>query len=395
MVSSARHKEDNTSVDFDQKKLIMESFRSLVYAHRKNTYDDNLKQFEDLAKDVEVKVGNADNFVSLNQYFIKNWESCQEMWSMFSRRRIVGIEDINTNNHLERMWRTLKDYLKQMTSGAMTISKAVLKLVRYCEMRLEERYTWDRRHKMRIFDEDPDIKEEYVQAAKKLNDRGMGKFVQSVEKMKDKESLMEVVVTEEGGESIKEVFRKKVRVTEEKKVKEEYDGKNEDENGNILMEETDSAEKEKGEDEEFDDDGVDSFKIYQTSIGGCNCASKFRSGCPCRHILFLRKTKNINLFDSSLFSLHFSKERNLDLEKEHEDLKFDDDQSIEVDKDNSQHIIEGDSENEETLKTLTREQKYKIVGPLCERLIDAMIKCGTVRVEQNLPGKCEEWRVSF
>ena len=65
VVSSARHYEDNTSVNFDQKKLIMEAFRSLVYAHSKDTYDDNLKQFEELAKDIEVRVGNADNFVNL------------------------------------------------------------------------------------------------------------------------------------------------------------------------------------------------------------------------------------------------------------------------------------------------------------------------------------------
>ena len=188
---------------------------------------------------------------------------------------------------------------------------------------------------MRIFDEDPDIKEEYVQAAKKLNDRGMGKFVQSVEKLKEKENLMEVVVTKQGGESVKEVFRKKACLSAKKK--EEYVDVNEDEIESILMEEEDIDDyennfREKGEDEELNVNGVESFKIYQTSIDGCNCACKYRSGCPCRHILFLRKSKNICLFDSSLFSLHFSKERNLDLEKKCEDLNFDNDETNEVEK---------------------------------------------------------------
>ena len=113
---------------------------------------------------------------------------------------------------------------------------------------------------MRIFDEDPDIKEEYVQAAKKLNDRGMGKFVQSVEKLKEKENLMEVVVTKEGGESIKEVFRKKACLSAKKK--EEYVDVNEDEIESILMEEEDIDEyennfREKGEDEELNVNGVE------------------------------------------------------------------------------------------------------------------------------------------
>ena len=62
---------------------------------------------------------------------------------MYSRRKNVGIYDNNTNNHLEGMWQTLKDYLKQKTSKATTIFTAVLKLVRFCKMRLEERFMWD------------------------------------------------------------------------------------------------------------------------------------------------------------------------------------------------------------------------------------------------------------
>ena len=31
-----------------------------MYAHSKDTYENNLKQFEELAKDIEKKVGNAE-----------------------------------------------------------------------------------------------------------------------------------------------------------------------------------------------------------------------------------------------------------------------------------------------------------------------------------------------
>ena len=64
----------------------------------------------------------------------------------------------------------MKDYLKQTTSGSVSISKAVVSLVNFAENQLVERYTWQMRHTMRIAHSDPSIGQEYTNAAKELNE---------------------------------------------------------------------------------------------------------------------------------------------------------------------------------------------------------------------------------
>jgi hypothetical protein len=63
----------------------------------------------------------------------------------------------------------MKDYLKQTTSGSVSISKAVVSLVNFAENQLVERYTWQM-HTMRIAHSDPSIGQEYTNAAKELNE---------------------------------------------------------------------------------------------------------------------------------------------------------------------------------------------------------------------------------
>ena len=49
----------------------------------------------------------------------------ERLWMMTHRKNIVGLGEENTNNRIERLWRTLKDFPKQMASGKMSIFKAV------------------------------------------------------------------------------------------------------------------------------------------------------------------------------------------------------------------------------------------------------------------------------
>ena len=60
---------------------------------------------------------------------------------------------------------------------------------------------------MRIFDSDIDVKEEYLEAAMELNDRGMLKFKASVDLMRARETYMEVN-TKEGEVGVREKFAK-------------------------------------------------------------------------------------------------------------------------------------------------------------------------------------------
>ena len=120
-----------------------------------------------------MRVGNEDKayYVDLEDYYSKNWEECEQMWILLYRKNIVGVEEEFTNNRIERFWRSTKQFLKQNSSGAMGISKAVTKIVKFSEERLSEKYTWDQRHNMRMFDSDPKVSEEFMKAGQFLNDR--------------------------------------------------------------------------------------------------------------------------------------------------------------------------------------------------------------------------------
>ena len=89
-----------------------------------------------------------------------------------------------------------------------SIANAVRLLVNYAERGLVDSYTWDLRHEMTIAHKDPKIVEEYKNAAKELNDRGMRKLKLSVDLMLKRETLMEVVEGE-GETSVREKFSKK------------------------------------------------------------------------------------------------------------------------------------------------------------------------------------------
>ncbi|CAF3290213.1 unnamed protein product [Rotaria sp. Silwood2] len=68
------------------------------------------------------------------QYFELNWLSCCEMWQIKYRQNLLN-SNTNTNNHLERFNRTLKDRI----SPNMHVSECVTKLILVAEdARVEE-----------------------------------------------------------------------------------------------------------------------------------------------------------------------------------------------------------------------------------------------------------------
>ena len=125
------------------------------------------ERFDKIIEGVQVRVGNGDKayYANLRSYFDKNWRLCSDKWLTCKRKNIPGLEDENTNNRLERLWRTMKDYLKGITSGSVSINKAVVILVNFAENQLLEHYTWQMRHSIRIAHQDPKIAQEYTRAA--------------------------------------------------------------------------------------------------------------------------------------------------------------------------------------------------------------------------------------
>ena len=61
---------------------------------------------------------------------------------------------------------------------------------------------------MRMYDSDPQVREELLRAGQCLNDRGVRKFKESVDLMRRNEKAMEIVQDEHGEDAIREVFKK-------------------------------------------------------------------------------------------------------------------------------------------------------------------------------------------
>ena len=337
LISTAQGINGGTNVDYEKKSDMMEAFRVLLYANTEGEAHVMAERFDKIIEGVQVRVGNGDKayYVNLKAYFDKNWRSCSDKWMTSKRKNIQGLEDENTNNRLERLWRTMKDYLKGITSGSVSIDKAVVILVNFAENQLHEQYTWQMRHSIRITHQDPKIKQEYMNAAVELNDRGMRKFKESVDMLFKKEEMMEVV--EEGGQ---------------KGVKENFTKKN--------------------------SSHICNSKTYRTTESQCNCSWSYRSGCPCRHVLFIRRSLGLLLFDSDLFCARFLKQRCYDLD---ENLGGESAVVNEFNNNNSSfdEIVE-DLEDVKQ-KVLNRGEKYRLVNPLLEQLQESMIRCGTQKVE--------------
>ena len=198
-------------VDIERKLNLMTLVRDMLYSKTELKMNESLEKFKDKSKDIEVKIGNGDmaQYKNLAQYFHKNWESCTHLWVTWKRVNIPGLED-NTNNKLERLWRSLKEYLRKSSSGSAPISKAVILMFKFVESQIADRYTWHQRHIMRIACNDKQAEEEIKKASAHLNDGGMLKLKQSLELLRVNKSNLEVI-----DEGVKEIFSKRNSVKQD------------------------------------------------------------------------------------------------------------------------------------------------------------------------------------
>lgn len=344
LISTAQEIDGGANVDYERKADIMNSFRALVYAVTEDDAEVKLVVFQNKMDGLKVRVGNGEKayYANLREYFQRNWESCSDKWLTCKRRNIPGLEDENTNNRLERLWRTMKDHLRGVHKGPVSINKAVGILVTFAEKKILERYTYQMRHSMKIAHRDPIIAEEYKQASLELNDRGMMKLKQSVDLLMNKEDML--VVTDDDGQQkgVQEVFRRERNLCSDPAM----------------------------------EGGRNHIKTYKTNENGCNCSWSYRSGAPCRHILFFRRAHGLPLFDINLFSARFHKMRCYDLDNECKETVREDDMNNNI---SSDEIVEDLLDVKP--KVLNRGEKYRLVSPLIEQLQEAMVRSGTHKVE--------------
>ena len=104
---------------------------------------------------------------------------------------------------------------------------------------------------------------------------------------------------------------------------------------------------------------------YNTSLFQCNCTFYRQNRCPCSHILFVRQTEGIALFDPTMYPKEYLSRRE---KKFLEDLPT---LGSEEKKDNhfstNMDVVDSDEESSESRK-LTVSQKHNILFPKLQRL---------------------------
>ncbi|CAF2402127.1 unnamed protein product [Rotaria sp. Silwood2] len=133
------------------------------------------------------------------QYFELNWLSCCEIWQTKYRKNLFNF-DTDTNNHLERFNRTLKDHILPK----MHISKCVKKLILAVEDATAEEINTYINLKQRIYnDNDLTMVQQF---GPQLINKAIGLLRGQNDELKQKHYFMEEL--EDNGKSAKKMKRK-------------------------------------------------------------------------------------------------------------------------------------------------------------------------------------------
>ena len=298
----------------DEKDSIMDAFDEMLYARTEDIYLTKQAAWNKVIEGVDVKLGagKQQRFTSLREYFDKCWAPVCDMWAMYARAKLP-LGDENTNNRVERAFRTMKELLRMHFAGRIDIEKAVPCLIAWVEDQLEGRYTEAQCHSIRLSDPDPELDALYMEAGKHLSYHACRQLKVSVELLKKLEVRMKVLESGEVEETIKK---------------------------NTVV-------------------------LRQTSENECSCTYFAHHRCPCRHILLLRKVRGLPLFDLSLYPLQHLAARRHDVLQEgglQEELGA-----------GGLHSMAGEVDQEEEeevrgVKVLSGSQKHNILFPKLQRL---------------------------
>ena len=96
---------------------MMKTFKRILYSRNEEDLESEMQSFLNFIVKTQVRVGNNKVYVNFSDYFERNWESCRIMWAHCYRRNITCLMGNNTNNRIERFWRTTKNMLKSLSQG--------------------------------------------------------------------------------------------------------------------------------------------------------------------------------------------------------------------------------------------------------------------------------------
>ena len=289
-----------------------------MYARDENEFNARLEQWEQSTEGIMVKSKGGDGYICLSEYCKRCWYPVREMWARYERKTLpVGCE--HTTNRLERCFGVLKADLKVNTTKEATIEAAIKHIVSWATRKLVLFQTAALRKDTRIFHSDPKLQEEFNKAALCLNRTGCLMFKRSVDLLQKNRC-------------------------------------------NLAFHETGVLEK-----FSMVDSSENSLKLYTTTELKCNCSRFTQDAMVCRHILFLRESRQLSLFEPQLFSDYYHQQPNSDHEEE---------QLLVVPDPPKDDVIDDplEDDNEPPLDSV---EKYKIAKDLTEELRELVCHFGT------------------
>lgn len=241
LVSTAYNKQ------IDEKHKILDAFKKCLYAQSYKEYEEQKKKFLDICKSVKVFAGTKDKYVTLEEQFLKNWDSCKEMWVHYFRKHLPLMGD-TTTNRIERSFWTLKQYIQTKYHSLPTIYLCIKELIDFIDSRIKNKLAKNKQKVFKIMDNDNEIRKLLEVCSEVLTETGMKLFHKQLKLFKTLESKIKVMA-----------------------------------NGI----------------EENLETGIS--KIYNTSLEACSCTFWNSFSAPCRHIFMLRKYNNLDIFSKTCF----------------------------------------------------------------------------------------------
>ena len=84
------------------KEEVMDQFKKVLYSHTEEIFVVENKKFLQLIETLEVRTDGK--YVSLKEYYRKNWMTCKLMWVRCYRKKLPLLGDNTTNRIEEKNW---------------------------------------------------------------------------------------------------------------------------------------------------------------------------------------------------------------------------------------------------------------------------------------------------
>jgi len=300
---------------------IMENIRKLLY--------DNDQMSAIYLEEIKINSEETDFY----EYLEKNWLSCCEMWQTKYRKTLFNF-DTDTNNHLERFNRTLKDHI----TSNMHISECLTKLLVIVDDIKAEEMNLNISLKQKIYYSDDSM------LLKKFGSQMNNKAIELLRKQNDVIKLKNYFIEEIEDNSWK--------------IGQKDEEKNHFISSSIISHDSDKH------------------------LLFCDCQFYFQNQLPCRHLIVLFNKINDDIYDETheLQKIMSINKRWLKNPVDYYLNKIDDYDNIQSY--NSKSIVT--QVRTQKNKVLNNNDKHNIVKPTLDILTARIIQCGTNEFNEHL-----------